>query len=108
MGPTLRMAAAALASLIPLTISILEVNVGMAVVCWVVAVVFTALTMRMATSVRRGAIPGRDRRTGLLVGVFGLLGGVLPLVQFVFAEQVAWLAPPRRGIPWCSRSAPSR
>jgi hypothetical protein len=98
-GPTLRMAAAALASLIPLTISILEVNVGMAVVCWVVAVVFTALTMRMATTVRRGGIPGRDRRTGLLVGVFGLLGGVLPLVQFVFAEHVAWLAPPEEWNP---------
>ncbi|MFC5790499.1 DUF3376 domain-containing protein [Agromyces tardus] len=98
-GPTLRMAAAALASLIPLTISIVEVNVGMAVVCWIVSVVLTALAVRAATTVRRGSIPGRDLRTGLLVGAFGLLGGVLPLLQILFAGQVPWLAPPEAWNP---------
>ncbi|HKH07524.1 MAG TPA: hypothetical protein VKA62_01140, partial [Agromyces sp.] len=49
----------------------------------------------------RGAIPGRERRTIAMVVVFGLLGGILPLVQVIVqltrGSMPEWLAP---GTEW--------
>ncbi|WP_448005725.1 DUF3376 domain-containing protein [Agromyces bauzanensis] len=98
--PTLRLTILTLASLIPLVVALLQTNVLLVLLCLGVTGVLTAVTLRVASSAQRTRTPGRDLRTGLMIGVFGVFGGLLPLVQLIFATQVEWLAPPPSWNPW--------
>lgn len=93
------MAGVATASVVPLVIALLQGNLLLIVLCVGVTAVLGAVARRLAGSARRSAIPGRDRRTIAMVVVFGLLGGVLPLTQYVLDLADAlpeWLAPDER------------
>ncbi|MEV1131495.1 DUF3376 domain-containing protein [Agromyces sp. NPDC049794] len=98
--PTLRLTILTLASLVPLVVSLLQGNVLLALLCLGVTGVLTAITLRVASSAQRTRIPGRDLRNALMVAVFGLFGGLLPLVQLIFAAPGGWLAPPPSWNPW--------
>ncbi|WP_448810874.1 DUF3376 domain-containing protein [Agromyces bauzanensis] len=98
--PTLRLTILTLASLIPLVVALLQTNVLLVLLCLGVTGVLTTITLRVASSAQRAAIPGRDLRTGLMIGVFGLFGGLLPLAQLIFATPGGWLAPPPSWNPW--------
>ncbi|GAA4377608.1 DUF3376 domain-containing protein [Agromyces bauzanensis] len=99
-APTLRLTVLTLASLIPLVVALLQTNVLLVLLCLGVTGVLMAITLRVASSAQRARIPGRDLRTGLMIGVFGVFGGLLPLVQLIFATQIGWLAPPPSWNPW--------
>jgi hypothetical protein len=98
--PTLRLMLLALASLVPLTVSLLQTNVLLVLLCLGVTGVLTAITFRVASSAQRTRIPGRDIRTGSMVAWFAVFGGLLPLVQLVFATPGSWLSPPTSWNPW--------
>ena len=98
--PTLRLTILTLASLVPLVVSLLQGNVLLALLCLGVTGVLTAITLRVASSAQRTRIPRRDLRTALMIAVFGLFGGLLPLVQLIFATPGGWLAPPSSWNPW--------
>lgn len=98
--PTLRLMILTLASLVPLTVSLLQTNVLLVLLCLGVTGVLTAITLRVATSAHRTRIPGRDLRTGLMIAWFAVFGGLLPLVQLVFATPGDWLSPPPSWNPW--------
>ena len=99
--PAIVLAAVGIASIVPLAISLLQGNVLLILLCAAVTATLAAIATRLASSARRTTIPGRDRRTITMVVVFGLLGGVLPLVQVltqVFRGSLPeWLAP---GTQW--------
>lgn len=93
------MAGVASASVVPLVIALLQSNFLLVVLCLGVTLVLGAIAKRLASSARRAPIPGRDRRTIAMVVVFGLLGGILPLVQLTWdlvGELPPWLAPEER------------
>lgn len=98
--PTLRLMLLTLASLVPLTVSLLQTNVLLVLLCLGVTGVLTAITLRVASSAHRTRIPGRDIRTGFMIAWFAVFGGLLPLVQLVFAAPGNWLAPPPSWNPW--------
>lgn len=98
--PTLRLTVLTLASLIPLVVALLQANVLLVLLCLGVTGVLMAVTLRVASSAQRTRIPGRDLRTGLMFGVFVVFGGLLPLVQLIFAATDGWLAPPPSWNPW--------
>ncbi|MEI5584269.1 MULTISPECIES: DUF3376 domain-containing protein [unclassified Agromyces] len=90
------MAGVATASVVPLVIALLQSNFLLILLCIGVTVVLGAVARRLASSARREPIPGRDARTIAMVAVFGLFGGVLPLVQLWLDLADAlplWLAP---------------
>lgn len=99
-GPTLRLLLLTLASLVPLSVSLLQTNVLLVLLCLGVTSVLTAITLRVASSAQRTRIPGRDLRTGFMIAWFAVLGGLLPLVQLAFATPGGWLAPPSSWNPW--------
>ncbi|MDQ0893147.1 DUF3376 domain-containing protein [Agromyces ramosus] len=99
-GPTLRLMLLALASLVPLTVSLLQTNVLLVLLCLGVTGVLTAITLRVASSAQRTRIPARDVRTGFMIAWFAIFGGLLPLVQLVFAVPGNWLSPPVSWNPW--------
>ncbi|GGI48098.1 putative acylesterase/phospholipase RssA [Agromyces flavus] len=93
------MAGVATASVVPLVIALLQSNFLLIVLCVGVTAVLGAIAKRLASSARRTPVPGRDRRTIAMVVVFGLLGGVLPLVQLAWdlvGDLPPWLAPEER------------
>lgn len=93
------MAGVATASVVPLVIALLQSNFLLIVLCVGVTLVLGAIATRLASSARRAPIPGRDRRTIAMVVVFGLLGGILPLVQLTWGlvgDLPPWLAPEER------------
>jgi len=98
--PAIVMAAVGIASVVPLSIALLQGNVLLIALGAGVTATLAAIATRLATSAHRGAIPGRDRRTITMVVVFGLLGGILPLVQvltqLVRGSLPEWLAPDNR------------
>jgi len=98
--PTLRLMLLTLASLVPLTVSLLQTNVLLVLLCLGVTGVLTAITLRVASSAQRARIPGRDIRTGFMIAWFAVFGGLLPLAQLIFATPGNWLAPPPSWNPW--------
>ena len=98
--PTLRLMILALASLVPLAVSLLQTNVLLVLLCLGVTAVLTSITLRVASSAQRTRIPGRDVRTGFMIAAFAVFGGLLPLVQLVFATPGGWLSPPTSWNPW--------
>jgi predicted acylesterase/phospholipase RssA len=98
--PTLRLMLLTLASLVPLALSLVQTNVLLVLLCLGVTAVLTAITLRVASSAQRTRIPGRDVRTALMIATFAALGGLLPLVQLVFATPGGWLSPPSSWNPW--------
>ena len=109
--PTLRLMFLTLASLVPLTVSLLQTNVLLVLLCLGVTGVLTAITLRVASSAQRTRIPGRDLRTGFMIAWFAVFGGLLPLAQLIFAPagQLALAAPVVEPVGARGRgSAPSR
>jgi len=98
--PTLRLMFLTLASLVPLTVALLQTNVLLVLLCLGVTGVLTAITLRVASSAQRTRIPGRDLRTGFMIAWFAVFGGLLPLVQLFCATPGNWLSPPPSWNPW--------
>jgi hypothetical protein len=98
--PTVRLLLLTLASLVPLTVSLLQANTLLVLLCLGVTGVLTAITLRVASSARRTSIPGRDLRTGFMIAWFAVFGGLLPLAQLFLATPGGWLAPPTSWNPW--------
>lgn len=89
-------AAVATASVVPLVIALLQSNFLLIVLCFGVTAVLGTIAGRLASAARRAPVPGRDRRTIAMLVVFGLLGGILPLVLLgldLLGEVPPWLAP---------------
>ncbi|MGR0221034.1 DUF3376 domain-containing protein [Agromyces sp. ZXT2-6] len=90
------MAGVATASVVPLVIALLQSNLLLIGLCIGVTAVLGAVARRLASAARRAPIPGRDARTIAMVAVFGVFGGLLPLVQFwldLVDALPQWLAP---------------
>ncbi|MFE5671212.1 DUF3376 domain-containing protein [Agromyces sp. NPDC056523] len=93
------MAGVATASVVPLVIALLQSNFLLIMLCLAVTLVLGGIAKRLASSARRAPVPGRDRRTIAMVVVFGLFGGILPLVQLTWdllGDLPPWLAPEER------------
>lgn len=91
--PTLLYGAVAILSLFPLAFSIYQSNTLMTLLCLGVSGALVATTIRAATSVRRTDVPGRRLRVWLMLGTFAVLGGLLPLTQFLVGQTSGLLDP---------------
>ncbi|MDQ0576275.1 DUF3376 domain-containing protein [Agromyces albus] len=91
--PTLLYGVVAILSLFPLAFSIYQSNTLMTVLCLGVSGALVATTSRAATSVRRTDVPGRRLRVWLMLGTFAVLGGLLPLTQFLIGQTSGLLDP---------------
>jgi patatin-related protein len=85
--PLARYTVVAVASLMPLSIAVARANLVMAVLCFGVTLVLTAVAVRQASGARQTTVRPRLLRTNLMFGVFVLLGGLLPLAQVLWAEH---------------------
>ncbi|WP_127794158.1 DUF3376 domain-containing protein [Agromyces sp. LHK192] len=91
---TAKYSAVAAASLAPLAIALAWANVTMSILCLGVSLAMTSVAVRAASGARPTTVPGRLVRTNLMVLVFVLLGGALPIAQAAIASQAdapAWL-----------------
>lgn len=101
--PTARYALVAVATYVPLWIAIARSNLVMVLACGLTSLVMTAVAVRAASAARRSTVPARMLRTALMLSVLLVLGGALPVAQWLFAPEVdgvGWpaglLAPPLR------------
>ncbi|WP_395245900.1 DUF3376 domain-containing protein [Agromyces sp. MMS24-K17] len=99
--PTTRYVVVAVATFVPLWIAVARSNLVMVAACGLASLVMTAVAVRAASAARPSTVKARVRRTRLMLAAFVLLGGVLPLVQWVLAptaDGAGWpaelLAPP--------------
>ncbi|GAA2046234.1 hypothetical protein GCM10009819_37600 [Agromyces tropicus] len=81
--PVRVMTGVALASVFPFMIAIMGSNFLLMVLCLGVTVTLTMIAVRLASASSRAPVPHRRARAVLMIATFGLLGGVLPMVQFV-------------------------
>ena len=99
--PTLRLMLLTLASLVPLALSLVQTNVLLVLLCLGVTAVLTAITLqgRVVGAAHQDSRPRRSHRAHDR-DWFAALGGLLPLVQLVFATPGDWLSPPSSWNPW--------